>query len=600
MSSLESELKEKKSVVEVVPRKRVIVAGMGPGGITAAIEAHKKGYEVIIFDNRDHFTRPQRIFLNGPTLSYLIGLGTLPEDEEFLTRLNDERSITIDRLQTYLQKKLKSHLKEREGIGNVRMGSEHEILEFDLSNEQNVLVVRNKEKEERLRFDYFVAADGAKRNMAEKLNQAYARIAKTQRITYKDLETQTRQVPHGTVSLRVKPSVSKKTEITLREIGLQDLLILKELGWDEPFPPKSHVLCNKERTQFYIAGEIPQKILDSKGDEQTKLLTEWGKMIIKLQLKVQDAEDRMELDINADEKVSKENQLKATVFEVRLKYTETPCLQLSNDAFFVSIGDATMNANLHLGHGGNDAIADGRKFAEYLPSVSETSAKFNQRSFIRWRRDKKETIRESMALNDEEDMRVYKAYIPKINKEIIKYGEYLLMIAKPLEQFDESLKKRKDEFEVLLKNIKDTPKAIIFLDDIYQKTLEFTDAINDGFDKKMKAEKEKIKAELALVQLSKCAKGIVTALTSVLCDRSEYWKNERARLDSEEAILMKKLKEQEEYEKRLSSLKTKTGKLLKKTPTLYQEYLKKLREKTAPATTPTPTPESVGPRKPKE
>lgn len=438
--------------------KKFVVAGMGPGGLVAAIEAHRKGYDVIIFDDREHFTRSQRIRLDKEIVDYLKALAPHSlDDKKVLERINAENdTVKIGFLQKFLEKKLK----DLKGVGiqkapEIRKGSKHKIEGFDISGHHNLLKVTHDGKPETIHFDHFVAADGARHQMADRLNASLeaSEPHKKKKILFHPFETQTRQAAHGTVSLRSK--TGQPIKLKKRDLTFSDAKKLKVRGgkyaWNEPYPPKTILLSNSDRTEFYLAGEIPQAILDiTKGPppiaaKKTKLqqeeLTKWAKLIMELKYGVIEKPSPeelsknpkllaqpLELDIQAEapvppegtntaaeiEKIkeankiiTEENKMKTTAFTVILSYSESPCVELNKGVHFTSIGDASMTPNFHLGHGANDAISEGRSVVENLPATN-ASGKFNSKKFIEQREMKKFVLQVFMEERENDDKRMYK------------------------------------------------------------------------------------------------------------------------------------------------------------------------------------------------
>lgn len=681
-------------------KPKVIIAGMGPGGLTAAIEAIKKGYDVLILDSRSHATRSQRLKMDKPTYAYLKTLMN-PNDKadvDFIERIKVERSVRIDHLQNYLHKKLDPTGKLLQQ-GKILIGQEHEIVRFDLTQNRNKVVIKSNGVEKEIPFDYFVAADGAKRTMAKKLNEALEQAVTLSESNIRDLraardkiiaeqpeeqdapgvdpqklikqkalnkinselktlednlkklktkiqtrplEIQTRQAPHGTVSLRVKPptvSSMQTKKLIDRDLTIKDLSQLKALGWEEPDPPKCYIFWDKEQAHFYVAGEIPQKILELKDPEQTRQMTEWGKLILKLKLDEADAKDTFELDVNPGNtpEIIKENRLRATAFEVRLQYIDTPSMRLNNNSFFVSIGDAFLNANFNLGRGACDAILDARVFSENLkadPMAQRIGRGFSSEMFNEYQRLRKEHIKKSMSHFEGEDMKFYKENMETMRKEIIRYGEHLVILAKTLGESSPSLTKERQGFEALLTLVKNSPESFYtnptaaglqsdlktekdkrptppakpnLTDALYEKILDFSEAIRKGIDAQLQLEKTKthaINSKLDAINVKRTTlltaiQGATNAVIPDLIEREKQWKAEREALDSMQRDLGKALEMQEQVEKKLTSMQAAakqvgagtTSLTVIETPALLVGYAKKLTEKIK-SSSPPPSPKN--------
>ena len=102
----------KKKTVED-DKSAIVIVGMGPAGIVSAIEAAKKGNRIVLIENRDYFTRTQRVKVDIETLDYIEALNKLDpktskKDEEFLLRNKTEGTVPINELQEFLEKKLRA------------------------------------------------------------------------------------------------------------------------------------------------------------------------------------------------------------------------------------------------------------------------------------------------------------------------------------------------------------------------------------------------------------------------------------------------------------------------------------------------------------
>lgn len=586
--------KQEAKILQDKPRKkRVVVAGMGPGGLVAAIEAFKKGYEVHLFDNRDYFTRGQRISLADGIIEQLRTLVSkeTDEDRKFFDNLKKSKnSLTISELQEFLFKQIPQGL-------HIYRGSQYSISEFDFSNKhKNLVTVKKGKQSKKLEFDYFVAADGAKRTMAKLFSDAMKRSGRGKEITYSSLKVKPRQIIHGAVGLRVHPP---NTKISFEEkpapFQYSDLPKLRALGWTEPFPPRSYVLFDKEKQHFFVGGEIPESISNIKDEKEKCLqLTKWAKLIMAIQHKVPKVETQLVLDtkprIEAGVSDPKpvEDEYVAKDFPVVLKYTDTPYVPLEQGTF-VSIGDATMNANFLFGHGANDAIGDGTMFAACLPRANSNAQNqsFDADEFIKWQEQRRKDLEEVMEEAQESERKnmksLSKEYLPKVKKEILDYGQYLLKIAKPLETYDAKFKQSVAQFEKFLSRVSKDSKMT--LDELYISTITFSESINNNLDKllqvKQQASEAKIMADLKTVnqKIKSMESSILGSLINLLSGRSKQWKLQRENLEKQKLSLEDRLKWEKDYAKRMGDLKKTSAELLKEPPKMLHGYMQRLAEK---------------------
>src|SRR5690242_9974273 len=81
----------------------ILVTGMGPGGLAAALEAAKKGYPVTIIEPRDNFTRGMRVYMDTATKTYFTSLG------EGLKINENENSVQVKDVQAFLLQQLQAY-----------------------------------------------------------------------------------------------------------------------------------------------------------------------------------------------------------------------------------------------------------------------------------------------------------------------------------------------------------------------------------------------------------------------------------------------------------------------------------------------------------
>lgn len=352
----------------------IVVVGMGPGGLVAAIEAAKKGHDVVLIENRNYFTRTQRVLLDKKVLSYLNKLypGILTQQDNELSEQkkkfkafllsirNSGNTVQVNELQEMLTEYIKHNHSDKV---NIKMGRGHDIEAIDVDNQQ--IQLKTPHGEETIQFSHFIAADGARHSMTDKLNEAVKNRTDIRPIEYMNRVRQNRQEANGTVTLRYQGEGTPPIA-GIRDLEIDDLPALEALGWQEPYPPKIYIFMNDNASQYYVAGEIPNKILNAPPDQRALLMEQWGQVCMSKMLGLKNTQNDFKLDIEQpvpgeEEKYEKINAMKATAFPVTLQYTETPCIKLPNNGAFVLVGDASKNANFHYGHGAGDAMNDALK-----------------------------------------------------------------------------------------------------------------------------------------------------------------------------------------------------------------------------------------------
>lgn len=476
-------------------QKPICVVGMGPGGMVAAIETAKKGFNVVLIENRENYSRSQRVKLDflppdSSSLGYLSQLNMsdpkkTKEDDEFIERLyNEEGTVYLHLLQEFLERKIKNLYPDK-----IEIKKPAEVKTIDVTT--NSLHVVSQDNAQTIEFSHIVGADGARHQMADKISEAAKASNGHFHIEYKDLELQTRQEPQGTVALRFKrtaenasldkpPSVPQFPRLTY-----DDLPAFAKLGWDEPYLPNVYMFKDQEEHHFYIAGEIPNSILQEKDKtKQAQMLTEWGKLILERKYGFEDVDQHIELDVSGkeDKKSMELDKLKATAFPVTLKYAETPCKELPNKGtYYVAIGDASKNANFHLAHGAKDAIKDGRIFAACL----QTDGSFDSDQYEKHQQDQRNAMKGFMQRENNIMKADYQFRIRELDAEIsqqapelaemasqvIKQGNILIALAK-LQPSNGPLQATLTKCEESYK------KSPLDYDDVYTSTIQLADFLN--------------------------------------------------------------------------------------------------------------------------
>ncbi len=372
----------------------VLIAGMGPGGLAAAITAAKKGLPVVIVENRDFFSRGQRVHADARTIAFLQTLRDPNDkaddkffnDQVFSKQMSDgNRSadgvVQVKDVQAYLKRKLEAYPNV-----DIRMGKGHGITAIDPKTQKAMLVQPGKPPQE-MKFSHVVAADGARRGVTALLNSS---DDAAYHIEHKKMDLQPRQSQVGTIALEavkvrntVTGEMERKTlpptpdDASGTGFKLEHMAQLNQLGWDQQYFPKVRVFKNEENDKFFFSGEVPRMIANMQDKQaQQEALTAWGKLIINIEMGIDPAD--IELPAKAGLKSddpqhaarSKEKQgLRATAFALELAHADKPAVHLGeggNGGAFALVGDSFKNANFFYGHGMNDAVQDGIKVAECM------------------------------------------------------------------------------------------------------------------------------------------------------------------------------------------------------------------------------------------
>ena len=246
----------------------IAIVGMGPGGMAAALRLAEKGKKIIIFENRSHFSRVQRVILNPQSVNFLReledqcyrrpGYVQKPADAKFMAELDwSSPTPNVADIQKFLKRKME--ILYPDSI-TIKRGANVKVEDIDPKTRK----FRYKEGSESrtVEFSHLIAADGARHGTADQLKKKDPSLP----ITYQPLSAQLRHTANGTVNVDVKTGISTRDH--QRELDLEtDLPKLAALGWDKPYLPKIYVWPDSSERNFYIAGEVPDhfvKLTDPK------------------------------------------------------------------------------------------------------------------------------------------------------------------------------------------------------------------------------------------------------------------------------------------------------------------------------------------------
>jgi 2-polyprenyl-6-methoxyphenol hydroxylase-like FAD-dependent oxidoreductase len=416
----------------------VVIVGMGPGGLAAALVAAKKGLPVVIIENRDHFSRVQRLHADRKTMQFLQSFYDPNNalDKEFFEKkcfahknpdgTFGDAVVQIKDIQKFLTRKLEAYQNV-----DIRRGKGHEITALD-PDQQTVSLKKPDGSNSTVKFSNVVAADGARRGVTSFLNasknQAY-------HVEHTPMALQPRQAQAGTVALQVKagqilpdtPSGASGSNFTI-----QHMAKLNELGWDQQYFPKIRVFRNEENTKFFFSGEIPKTIQNIQDkNAQKQALEEWGKFIVSVEMGVDPTqlEIPIKAGINSTDATkaakTKESQaMRTTAFELSLASADKSAVELGQQGAFALVGDAYKNANFFYGHGLNDAIQDGIKAAECIGP----KGKFNFNDYETHQQNQLNSLNKNMGMEASLPVRDLPQVFSKMNDDV----EKLMSIAKKM------------------------------------------------------------------------------------------------------------------------------------------------------------------------
>lgn len=404
----------------------IVVVGMGPAGLMAAIEfARKHKQRVLMLEKRDHFTRGQKVMLNTANIKYLEGIargaakqpGYTKEDAEndqaFLQELSFGGFIEVSLIQEFLKRKIEILYPE---LVDMQQGNGASIKEVDV--EKGTLRYSDASGvEQQVGYQHIIAADGVRRETAQLLARGGTEIARKRPIRVQLVEK-----AHGTVTLDLKEGVQPRLPKTSEELASmlrlkeEDLPKLRGLGWNAAQMPRVYIWPDSSFRKYYIAGEIPERILSLPPDQKQKAMEEWGQKLMELTMGYPKNEIGLDLSVDAKqpEKSAQANQLKTTAFQSPLSYMEEAAMSLGADSSFVVLGDAARTPNFYGGHGANDAFADARKLAGCYENGVIDREQFNE-----YHSSKIERIVEITTSKHEETFNTLDSVYEKHRKEVL-------------------------------------------------------------------------------------------------------------------------------------------------------------------------------------
>ncbi|WP_118996646.1 NAD(P)/FAD-dependent oxidoreductase [Legionella oakridgensis] len=341
----------------------VAIVGLGPGGLAAAYKAAQKGLRVVAFTDRKDYIRGQRLVVSEETEKFLreIRNPADPLDQVFWDNYAKEGTLKTKDIEMYIYRKLETM--ENVTIVQATKGTEHAISAIKAGDGADYVELGTGEK---YHFRHLLGADGARHGVADMVRDGLGK-----EISYADSKEQERHPYHAVVQLKLKEGAA--VDEALKQVrGTK----VAKLGWMETFMPKCYVFPNKDLTEFYFAGEVPQSIFRASEEDRPELLKQWAGAAIKEKYGVNI--DDLEYRVTGNRA---EDALQATVFEMRMRQSQHSLIDVQAGKF-ARIGDARRTPNYNLGHGMNDAIAGGLAFVECIgkpPHADEfDSAQFNR------------------------------------------------------------------------------------------------------------------------------------------------------------------------------------------------------------------------------
>lgn len=343
---------------------QLTIVGLGPGGLSAAIEAAKLGFRVEAF-TKPRYSRGQRFKVYASTMGFLESLEDPndPQDMLFFEKMIDDDSIQIKDLEKFLYRKLALY---SDLVHIITLDDSNPITEilYDTSQQANYLRLLDGTK---YYFTHLIGAEGIKRTVARLVKEGL-----NVPIDYQDC-TQDPHPYHASVQLFANKNKSCSSPLKSET----------ELGWPtDGRAPTALILTNhpdKEPNKFSYTGEIPQLIFTAPEHVQTELLKNWA--ILQITKEYPNFSLLQHLDFRTSRKDTQgKNKLKALTFRMNLSVCRQAAFQIHN-GYYAPIGDARRTPDYKIGHGLHDAIAMGIEFARCI-CKDNTFAVTRYESFI--------------------------------------------------------------------------------------------------------------------------------------------------------------------------------------------------------------------------
>lgn len=234
-------------------------------------------------------------------------------------------------------------------------------------------------------FRYLVDATGNAKNIAKLLPPE-------QQFKEEPFSQKTRQETHFTVTLRysdmrqvqIEPRGFHYHGREMESLDPDSLPKFAQNGWRRIGFPNFYMVPDKDKGEFYLAGELPESIIKMTDPQQKKVaIAEWGRTLLAEAYQFKDTE-KMEIV---------EGPLAFTAFNVQLQHTQTPAVKVGKDSYVCLVGDARATPNFHYGHGVEFATADGLMFGQ---CIGETGS-FDLAKYEQHHKQQNETIITYMA-----------------------------------------------------------------------------------------------------------------------------------------------------------------------------------------------------------
>lgn len=332
-----------------------VIVGAGLAGLTAAVEASRAGKTVLVIESRQEryaAIRPQIIYLHSMTLDYLIKLNENKAnldsaDAKLLNRLDEIGHFSIKDIQRYLLR----------CIDRRYCAIRYESVVAGINLDEGSLVAANVNdplQQVEIKFDNLILADGAKHPTARLLES---------HIEYKSVADRPEKkhiMGYFTVTSKDGASIENPIKGLLAPVMHNNRcgLIYHEREVKE--------VGKQNKLKVFIVMHV--------SNEQYRKYKSNKELGIKFLRHCVDAVfEGVECEITISKSVKCEvekDKLKSVVF--KLNFIEAKKTAFEHHGHnVILVGDARRGPDFYQGHGGNDAISDGRDAAMIVRKKSE-------------------------------------------------------------------------------------------------------------------------------------------------------------------------------------------------------------------------------------
>jgi len=356
------------------------IIGLGPAGLIAAINAAKLGLKVCAFENRELYTRGQRVGTNPSVFDFLSQLRSKPADENDIT-FDQTKKSKIKDIERYMFAKLSA-------FPNVTIIREDGLQLQVLPYQPNPCVAAG---ESRYYFHNLCDASGIHHCAVSEIEKNFNISIQYERQLVKDSlddcllsgnvtngelykKTYSRKereslvlqakkrfllTPQYHFSAQIKIKNHSNDTKTMSQGEQQERLI--QLGWKSTSIPRLVIAGAGVKNKFSIAGQLSNDIfIEPDVSKKFHMLQEWARILFVIQRPDFDFNDvQINWSKSTNElKAFKKNQMALLAFEMTpgINYIQNPIIKLPGGQNCYVIGDAGKQADYRFGTGLGSAL----------------------------------------------------------------------------------------------------------------------------------------------------------------------------------------------------------------------------------------------------